>query len=67
MWPLGRPLAGLPSVLQGTTVFGMPLGIISSLRDVPLETAELVPFETVDRLTPIIIISIKREQQSFKQ
>lgn len=67
MWPLGRPLAGLPSVLQGTTVFGMPLGIMSSLRDVPLETAELVPFETVGRLTPTNTVSTKRGQQSFKQ
>lgn len=59
MWPLGRPLAGLPSVLQGTTVFGMPLGIMSSLRDVPLETAGLVPFETFGR-SSINIGSIKK-------
>lgn len=50
MWPLGSPLAGLPSVLQGTTVFGMPLGIMSSLRDVPLETEGLVPFATVGKV-----------------
>lgn len=59
MWPLGRPLAGLPSVLQGTTVFGMPLGIMSSLRDVPLETGGLATFETVWR-SSVNIVSIKR-------
>lgn len=62
MWPLGRPLAGLPSVLQGTTVFGMPLGIMSSLRDVPLETAGLVLFETVRR-SSMNKVSVKRSVQ----